>query len=436
MQLKDKQMNNYVSGNARIEKLLFYLVLIFSCLAYIGYYFYAERNGVSLLISYSRSNDRMMKTRDFLTLGFRFGKDVCVSLLLLVEMISMNRTPRAKVFLGMLIAVGYGSVVALGNNMTINTIISGYRMVLYFCALSMFFVSKRQLAFSLKFFLRLITVLLLFNVVIAMQQANNKLGLDISRIGRGSYRFMGVFPAAAAFAYFCLGAALFAFCIEVQTTQYHHNCIFIYLLAFVGCYLSGTRSSLVNIFLVFFIHIIERSDMKKRQKLIVSILLSIPVMVYVVQFSTNVANRGSILLNAIQGGRFSIFQNAILSRPVLSILFGSGIGAGSNTSTEFLKELDESNMLFLDGTFTLIIYQFGVLGMVFLFLLLRYIYVKVREERGVLIALLFLGTIILQCLTTNVLEAFAILVMLFVCFYALTQGGLWFDGISQERGEL
>ena len=101
-----------------------------------------------------------------------------------------------------------------------------------------------------------------------------------------------------------------------------------------------------------------------------------------------------------------------------------------------MKELDESNMLFLDGTFTLIIYQFGVLGMVFLFLLLRYIYVKVREERGVLIALLFLGTIILQCLTTNVLEAFAILVMLFVCFYALTQGGLWFDGISQERGEL
>ena len=69
-------------GNAKIEKYLFYLTLIFSCLAYTGYYLYARRNGIALLISYGRSNKVMMQARSPLIMFFRFGKDLCASLLL------------------------------------------------------------------------------------------------------------------------------------------------------------------------------------------------------------------------------------------------------------------------------------------------------------------------------------------------------------------
>ena len=85
--------------NAKIEKYLFYLMLIFSCLAYVGYYIYARRNGITILISYSRSSQAMMQASSLFIMVFRFGKDLFAALLLLVELFSMNKSYRAKLVL-------------------------------------------------------------------------------------------------------------------------------------------------------------------------------------------------------------------------------------------------------------------------------------------------------------------------------------------------
>ena len=414
-------------GNTNIEKYLFYLMLIFSCLAYVGYFVYAKRNGITISVSYSRSNSSMMQANNLFVMIFRFGKDVFAALLLLTEMLSMNRSYRAKVFMGMLLVVAYGTIVALANNMTMNTIVSGYRMVVYFSSLVMYFNSTKFSRISLKKFLNVLTILLIVNTVIAIIQAYDKLGLKFTLIGHGSYRFMGLFPAAAAFAYFCLGTALFAYCIDNQSDIYHKHCILLCIIAFIGCYISGTRSSIINLLIIIFVYVINKSKMKKAQKILVSSILAIPVVIYIIRFSTNLANRGSILENAVSGGRFTIFINSIFKQSFVNIIFGNGIGAGSNSAAEFMNRSGSSDLLFLDGTFTVFIYQFGIIGflmcLVFIIAIIKAIYTR----EGLLNSVLFGGTIILQCLTTNVLEAFALLIMLFTCYYTLINGSELFS---------
>ena len=179
---------------------------------------------------------------------------------------------------------------------------------------------------------------------------------------------------------------------------------------------------MVNLLVVVFLYLINQSKMKQIQKVFVTIVLSLPIVLYVVQFSTSLANRGSIMENALSGGRFSIFANAIFKQPIINILFGNGIGAGSNSAAEFMSGLDGEEVLFLDGTFTTLFYQFGILGVVIVLVLIGHIMKQVYLRRGILNAVLFTGTVVLQCLTTNVLEAFALLIMLFICYYTLIKG--------------
>ena len=409
------------SNNKRIENILFYFMLCFSCIAYVGYYIFANQYGVSLMISYSRSSQQMMATHNLLILIARFGKDVVAVLLFLVETLSMNRTRRANVFVIMVGIVSYGTIVAIFNGATVDIILSGYRMVLYFTALLMFFCKKTEPRLSINMFLRVIICLLVINTVIACSQAFDCVGFNLGLIGQGSYRFMGLFPAAAAYAFFCLGTALFAYCVELDAQSYHVNCKLIFVLAFIGCYVSGTRSSMINMLFVLFAYFIKNTNMKVAQKIVLSAVLIVPVLFFAVQFANGIANRGSIIENALSGGRISVFLDTFLNQSLLHLVFGNGIGAGSN-SAAVLGELTQVNSIavILDGTFTTILYQFGICGLIASLYLIWIIYKNISNAKGFLNAMLFAFTIMLQCLNSNILEALPLLIMLFVCYYALT----------------
>ena len=416
-------------GNAKIEKYLFYLTLIFSCLAYTGYYLYARRNGIALLISYGRSNKVMMQARSPLIMFFRFGKDLCASLLLFVEIFSMNRSYRVKIFLVMLLVTAYGTIIAYANNASESILVAGYRMVVFFFALLMYFNARYFSPLSLKAFFKLISVLLILNTVIAANQAYFRLGSRLKLIGKGSYRFMGVFPAAAAFAYFCLGTALFAYCIEVQTRAYHSYCVIIFAFAFIGCYLSGTRSSMINFLVIMYVYIIDKLNLLKAKRAVFLIIMALPVITLIIRFSSKLANRGSILGNALGGGRLTIFINSIFGQPLINIIFGSGLGAGSNSAAVIMIGSGSKEVVILDGTFTSIFYQFGIIGFAVCLVFLWKAASRIYSENGFLNTVLFTGSVVLQCLTTNVLEAFALLIMLFITYYAFVKGEEVFDSL-------
>ena len=412
-----------IKNSKKIEIILFYLMLIFSCIAYVGYYIYSKQNGIPLLISYSRSSQQMMEASNMASVVVRFVKDGSAVLLLIVEALSMNRTYRANVFVVMAGIVSYGTIVALFNGAGVYVLLSGYRMVLYFTVLLMFFCKKDEKYLSVKTLLRIITYLLSINTIIACSQAFDCVGFRLNLIGQGSYRFMGLFPAAAAYAYFCLGASLFAFCVELDTLRYHRYCILIFVVAFIGCYVSGTRSSMINMLFVVYMYFMEHTHIEKSQKLALSVVLIVPTLVFVVNFSNGIANRGSIMENALSGGRISIFLNTFLEQSVLHVAFGNGIGTGSNSAAT-LSSLAQANSgtIILDGTLTTVLYQFGLCGFMLCLCLIWKIYRNVNMARGFLNAVLFTFTILLQCFTCNILEAYALLIMLFVCYYALIRG--------------
>ena len=364
---------------------------------------------------------------------FRFGKDICAVVLLLIELLSANKSKRASIFLAMIAIICYGTIIALLNNYPIYTLVSGYRSIIYFGALCMYFGTNKKKDISVKRFLEISTILLVLNTVIAAVQAYDCLGTNLALIGQGSYRFMGLFPAAAAFAYYCFGTALLACIIETFTKDYHKECIFIIIVAFLGCYISGTRSSMLNLLAVIYIYIIDQARMKASQKLFVSLVLTVPALPLFIGFSSRMANRGSILQNATTGGRFTVFLNSVINQSFTSFVFGNGIGAGSNSAAEFAFRSQTDNFLILDGTFTTIIYQFGLIGFFFCVYILWYVARRVNESKGPLYSALFVFTIILQGLTCNVLEAFALLIMLFICFFTLINGENVFRELSFEN---
>ena len=172
--------------------------------------------------------------------------------------------------------------------------------------------------------------------------------------------------------------------------------------------------------------------MRRGQKIFISFLLALPVIAIVLRFSISLANRGSILENALGGGRITIFNRYIFGQPLINLLFGNGLGAGSNTSAELTRRITDSGLMFLDGTFTVLIYQFGLIGFTLSIFLIWSIVKNIYFAHGLLNATLFGGTIVLQCLTTNVLEAFALLIMLFVCYFTQIKGNKLFSELEME----
>lgn len=407
---------------SEIEKKMFYLMLFFSSISYLGYYIYAKNHGVLLLVSYTRSGEAMMQMSNLLFLIIRFGKDICAVVLLLLEILFMNKSHRANIFIIMFSIIAYGTIVALFNGAPINMIFVGYRMVIYFGVLVMLFYSRKKAFLSLNYLLKLIIVALMLNTVIAIIQACDAVGSNITLIGQGSYRFMGLFPAAAAYAYFSFGAALFAYCTEFQTKKYHTQCLVIFMISLIACYISGTRSSIINLLLVIYVYIIKQINIKTLFKKIILMLSAIPILLLIIQISSNIANRGSIMENALSGGRLSIFIDSLFNQSLINIILGNGIGVGSNSAATFAELNSINNIIILDGTFNTIIYQFGTFGFLAVIYGIWIIYRNINIACGTINAILFTISIILQCFTCNILEAFSILIIIFICYYMLTKG--------------
>lgn len=406
----------------KLEKYLFWLMLIFACVSYAGYFFMSVRNRTWIMVSYARSNPLLMQSGGIFTLLIRFAKDVCAGLLIITELFSTSNTKRVTILLSLFSLIVFGTVVSVVHNYGIAVIISGIRMFLFFLALAMFFNGKNYPIFIVENMLKITGVLLCINTIAAMQQAAIVLGNNVRHVGEGSYRFMGFFPSAAAYGYFCLGVVLLLFSLGIKADYFTTSCKVFYAVAFIGCYLSGTRSSLINVLFILFAILIYRGNIVSNQKGCLFSLLLVPVFIIIVVYASNIASRGSILTNAITGGRLSLFWRYSFQRPITRMLFGEGLGAGSNTAAQFMMSDGDDDLVLLDGTFTTIIYQFGIIGVIAILWVIVSCTRKIAGASGRLCCAVFMGSVVLQCLTSNIFEDYAMLILIFLSYYILTDG--------------
>ena len=412
----------------KIDCLLFYLTLVFSCLAFVGCYIYAKRSGLRLMISYDHSKATVQTP---IALLFRFGKDFFVLVLFLYEILMQNNTSKIKILIWSSLITVLGVIIALFNDLHPYVILSGCRMVLLFVTLLLFFSEGNQ-KISLVGIFRLVVLLLFINTVVAMVQTYEVLGFNVGQIGSASFRFMGFFPFCATYGYYCLCTVLLCYCLQTKNKNHGKYHIIICLVAFMGCWLSGTRSAMTGLIIVLFYYLTEIFNLKRSTRTVLFITCLLPILCFAIKFSIDMADRGNMIDGSMNGGRITRFIDYGFKRSVCEIIVGKGLGAGCNSASKFVGvKGNEADVEILDGTFTTILYEYGIIGLLVGLAFLTYLFNTVRNSAGVIPACIFSSTVVILCLATNIFEVYAILPLLFVCYNILLESRN--DGHSQWR---
>ena len=149
---------------------------------------------------------------------------------------------------------------------------------------------------------------------------------------------------------------------------------------------------------------------------IVAVVAAVIAVPLVIMFATNMAGRGNILQVQLESGRLLILKNLLLNPSLINLLFGYGIGAGSNTDAILNQTQENAYNNILDGTFNVIIYQYGLIGLILSIILIFMIFKKLSSCNNKVLQYVFVGTVLLQAFTNNIFETQSLLILLGVVF--------------------
>ncbi len=406
-----------------IDKKLFYLLLISTIVSYLGYYFYSKQIPLNVYFSYGKYNE-FFEEIDLLSKLIRYSRDIFIVLFSCVLMFKFKKH-QGKLLLGYAIFILVGMAISFVNGTTLLTIASGIRSYIYIIALSLFFSGLSENAISIKAVERILFLGVVINFSVQMEQAYRSLGVqNYNLIGVDSFRFPGLFGGANGVASYAVGVSLFYLVYDVCLKK---SKFVTTIIAFTCCvlisYFSGTRSAMINIILIVGAWLIFKIRIKKTQRFLFAMIVAIIAVPIIVIFVTNIADRGDIFLYQLQNGRLRILINLLTTPSLFVLLFGNGLGAGSNTEAvinyESNQNIEVSDLVILDGTFNVIIYQFGLIG-VFVTIVLFMLLVKRMNSLDSIVKYVFWGTVLLQAFTANIFEMHAFLVTLVIVFVVVT----------------
>lgn len=402
-----------------VSKFLFDMLLVSTLVSYIGYYLYSKKNNINVYKLYS-DYVYYFKGMGVWVDVVRFLKDILIVVLFIWSTMLIKNKKQIYFVVYSMFFYFFGIFIAIVNGYNAGTIISGIRSYLYPIFLTIFFSVIDDESLSVDSILTIITFGCLANLVIVVEQAVRGTNGNLLLSGQGNYRFPGLFGGVNGLSGFAIAASIFVFIVDYKIKLNRVYVLFIYTVSLVFSILGGARSGIINILIVFYIWVINATDFKYKQKVLLTALISILAIPAIILFSSNLAGRGNILQVQLESGRLNILANILKNSSLFQLVFGRGIGVGSNSSVTLNQLIGTGEGRILDGTFNVILYQYGLIGIVifaFIFLLL---FKKMNKVNNLLLKLLLIGTILLQCLTGNIFETFAFLVLIFAGFQLLT----------------
>ena len=415
-----------------LKKILLYLLLIAVCVSYLGYYIYSYTNNINVYALYSSC--------DWSSVGFhsnmlRFAKDFIICFLGIVVVLTMKkkRTLFFCLDFGALLSLGTLVVYFTGAN---GNITAGIRCYLYFFVL-LIYTSEMEnncKKISLNILRNIILLMQIINFIVLIEQSVRGTFGNLQIIGQGGYRFAGLFGGNNGCASFSLACVVFWVIYDYYWPRKKISMFLEFIMSVLMCIICGSRSTMINVLLIFVIWLVGKLKCRVRDRIFI-IICSIAVLgPAIINFANGVANRGSILQVQMESGRLSILKNIINSSNILQLLFGRGLGIGSNSDT--ITRIDGINMsvgngIILDGTFNVVLYQFGLLG----FFLMIYILIKgykmINTKCSLSLLIIYVVTILMQCFTANLFETYGFLVVMFINYWIIL-GNLSPSGINKE----
>lgn len=201
-----------------------------------------------------------------------------------------------------------------------------------------------------------------------------QLAISTSVVGLafGNARLTGVFGNAGVASFFALGVCLISVQLKAVPLRYR------FALTLVAAFMSlssGTRLVTMSIMVMFAYQIWSSLSILGEASRRVLKLFILPTLALLLVFAYNaiisVVDRGSAVSQQFEsGGRVSNFINAmdvIISAEPLDILFGRGLGVGTNTAVGSLINMgdDPSDYVFnilVDNGILTCFFQFGLIG--------------------------------------------------------------------------
>lgn len=392
----------------------FFAFVFLAGVQYLGYFLISVWTKTVVQIQYVYAPE-IYAYRGWLYIGavlFRFAKDALI-LMVLYEHIQ-KEVVNVTIIKAISFFYLYGVIINLFSRNSFSYIVYGIREYLFFFTLLLVFSDcKLEKSFA-NGFLRVLGTVFTINIVCQFYQMTFTTGNNILLAGREWNRFPGLFGGIVGLSTFCLAFAVYIFLYDYFFCLSTSFCLLTYLLITVVIWCTGKRSSLINLAIIIMIWIIVRVSVRfgERFLLLLVTFFMIPLLFLVADY---MAQRGSALQTQMKEGRLSILVGVLTGTPAEKLMFGHGMGSGSNAiGTEMLMK-DSLDYVVTDGTLTNLIYEYGII--VSLFAIYFFIRLMKRLLRiDMWITLVFGGTLFIQILDSNILENYMFLAGMIVSY--------------------
>lgn len=348
---------------------------------------------------------------------FVYLKDIlAVTLFMILFQKKAKLSKEMAEFCGMIM---YGIVILLING-TFNVlyIAAGFRSFLYFIVAIM--VAKEL---ALKYEINevfknlnrmMVTLILLETIVVLLQIAEMNIWTSI---GRGGYRLCGTFGNAAAMGAFCIAASFVMMINSIKYGLISWNAVLSGGMCFFLSVTSGSRMSMMLVGITYLVIVNEFlgkvTRIKRKQRIFVLlclvVLLAFPLYMNMIEHT----GRGNLMVSG--STRLKILNSFFENSNLVHLLFGQGLGYGTNAAVNMGVEGSE----ILDGTINTILAQFGLLGIVvFLVLSIKEfrVFYFANKENEIITAIAILDYLVI-CITINLFEQVAFNAVAVVSFF-------------------
>lgn len=399
----------------RLITYMFYCLLLSSTIGYTGYYMYTFSQGIDVYNNFSDISIDGFYTYLFAS-SIKFLKDIIFVCLFILCMVDQDSNVK-KMNIVFCLFIAYGSIIAFLEGYS-ESILGGIRGYLYFFVLLYFFYKIKSCNISLDTIRKIIYFALITNFVVIMEQAYRGTNGLIFLAGTGGYRFTGLFGGFAPCSAFAVSVCLLFFVYSCYFTFSKVKSFFIVIATLLIECMCGSRSGMICVILIGYIWMFKLINVKSIYKYFFMLSSLGLVVAVVIKFVESIANRGSILEVQMESGRLKIFYDVIngLFQNIFALVFGHGLGAGSNTSVLMGRAgYAMESAPILDGTFNTILYQFGVLGVIAIVSILLFLWLKLKNVPFDL-KMAFYLIVFIEGITGNIFENYAFLIIFFLTY--------------------
>lgn len=369
----------------RIANKLFILLLLFTCIPYIYLALFNLINKNVVFWSFGVS----ALSISGLPGSIPHFKDVFCCMLFFI-VISIHSRRNKKVFFGFSFILLWGVVLFLISSVVndysiieiFQHIVAGVREYLYIFTAIMFLNimllnsgNNRVIIYSIikihYFILALQTIIAFWNLLIFG---------NVNMAGTGGLRIVGAFGNSGSLGYYTVGAAFFSSVIcSYKEICGKFSALLQFLMILFLSFASGMRLAQIIVIMFVIITLIDSlyNIIHLNRKTImptigVLLLLLVPIFLQIIISRTA---RGGLSLSAVSRVDTILF---LLNQKLFFLFFGSGIGVGTNAIILF----QTSDSRIYDGTFSMIVGQFGVVGLILFVLFCCHLFHKILSKSG------------------------------------------------------